>query len=67
MGSNKHDFFILDMGTCYTRIGYGGDYRPKHTLPTAIGSVSSHMQEEHIHSKALIGESILAPRADLEI
>ena len=39
----KTDYFIVDMGSSSTKIGYGSEKDPKYTLPSYVGTFNNAM------------------------
>lgn len=63
----KNQYFILDIGTSLTRIGYGGEEKPKSVLPSYVGSSINAMEEEGGIKTAIVGENINDPSSDINI
>lgn len=55
------------MGTATARIGYGGEEKPKYSIPSYVGVATNVMQEEDFLEKGIIGENLSGPLPDIEI
>lgn len=37
-GTTEKAAVVIDMGTAYTKVGFAGEYAPRHIIPTKVSS-----------------------------
>ena len=50
----KNEDFIVNLGTTISRIGYGGEKKPKYSILSYVGVVTNAMQKEDFLKNGLL-------------